>query len=109
MSTDKPSRTEDEYFTKRDREILRQKRQQLEQEADREERHQHFMKCPKCGAGLHPEKFHSVTMDRCSECDGIWLDCGEIDTLVTDAEPGLLGRVFTALAAALREPKSGDR
>ena len=49
MSTDKPSRTEEEYFTKRDIELLQQKRHQLEEEADRTERQQHFMKCPKCG------------------------------------------------------------
>lgn len=109
MSTDKPSRTEEDYFTKRDLELLRQKRHQLKEEADREERQQHFMKCPKCGAGLCHEEFHGVTMDRCTECDGIWLDSGEIDNLTTDTEPGLLGRVFGDLTAALRERKSDNR
>ncbi len=109
MSTDKPSRTEEEYFTKRDLELLQQKRHQLEEEADRTDRQQHFMKCPKCGASLHPEEFHGVTIDRCPECDGFWLDRGEIDNLMTDTKPGLLGRVFGDLTAALRERKSDDR
>jgi hypothetical protein len=109
MSTDKPSRTEEDYFTKRDRELLQKKRHELDEEADREERQQHFMKCPKCGADLQSEEFHSVTIDRCPDCDGIWLDSGEIDSLMTDTEPGLLGRVFGDLTATLRERKSGDR
>jgi Zn-finger nucleic acid-binding protein len=109
MSTDKPSRTEEDYFTKRDLELLQQKRDQLEEKADRSERQQHFMKCPKCGADLHAEEFHGVTIDRCPECNGIWLDSGEIDSLMTDTEPGLLGRVFGDMTAALRERKSDDR
>ena len=108
MSTDKPSRTEEDYFTKRDRELLQNKRHELEEEADREERQQHFMKCPKCGANLQPEEFHGVTIDRCSECNGIWLDSGEIESLMTETEPGLLGRVFGDLTATLRQHKSDD-
>jgi hypothetical protein len=109
MSTDKPSRTEEDYFTKRDLELLQKKRNELEEQANREERQQHFMKCPKCGASLRPEEFHGITVDRCPECNGIWLDSGEIDSLMTDTEPGLLGRVFGDLTATLRERKSGDR
>jgi hypothetical protein len=105
MTSDKPSKTEDEYFTKRDLELLKQKREALEQEASKTERQQHFMKCPKCGADLASEQFHGITIDRCSECDGIWLDAGEIEQLVVDQEPGLLGRVFGDISAALGQRK----
>jgi len=105
MSADKPSKSEAEYFTKRDRELIRQKRQALKTEARETERRQHYQKCCKCGADLVEEEFHGVTIDRCPECNGIWLDAGEIERLMADHEPGLLGRVFGDLTAVLREPK----
>lgn len=105
MSTEKPSRTEEDYFTKRDRELLQQKKEQMEALANQEERRTHYMKCPKCGADLSSENFHGVTIDRCPECDGIWLDGGEINLLMKDDEPGLLGKVFGDLSAALGSRK----
>ncbi len=49
---DKPSRNEEEYFAKRDAELLRQQRASAKQAAAEAERRSHYMKCPKCGYDL---------------------------------------------------------
>lgn len=105
MSTDKPSKTEEEYFTKRDMEILKKKRQEAQTEAEQAERRQHYMKCPKCGADLEQEEFHGVTIERCPDDRGIWLDAGEIERLMDDQAPGLLARVFSGVTASLSQNK----
>jgi len=105
MSTDKPSKTEEEYFTKRDMELLKKKRQQAQTEAEQTERAQHYMKCPKCGADLKQEEFHGVTIERCPEDKGIWLDAGEIERLMDDQAPGLLAKVFSGVTASLSQQK----
>jgi Zn-finger nucleic acid-binding protein len=40
------------------------------------------MKCPKCGADLNTVDYHGVQVDRCPECDGVWFDAGEVESLV---------------------------
>lgn len=39
------------------------------------------MKCPRCDGELKVAKFKGVEIDRCSNCNGIWLDYGELDQL----------------------------
>jgi Zn-finger nucleic acid-binding protein len=39
------------------------------------------MKCPKCGHDLRPEKIETVEIDRCSFCEGFFLDAGEMEQL----------------------------
>ena len=53
MSTDKPSRNEDEYFAQQNAELLRKQREKLEAAALETERKSHYMKCPKDGYDLN--------------------------------------------------------
>jgi Zn-finger nucleic acid-binding protein len=39
------------------------------------------MKCPKCGSDLEEVNYENVMIDRCTDCQGIWLDYGELDIL----------------------------
>ncbi|HEY7585269.1 MAG TPA: zf-TFIIB domain-containing protein, partial [Candidatus Deferrimicrobiaceae bacterium] len=39
----------------------------------------HFMRCPKCGAELIEVDYKTLKVDRCSACDGVWLDAGELE------------------------------
>jgi hypothetical protein len=32
--------------------------------------------CPRCGTPLVPVVYRSIAIDRCSHCQGGWLDCG---------------------------------
>ena len=39
------------------------------------------MRCPKCRADMEPVRHDRVEVDRCSRCNGLWFDAGEIDAL----------------------------
>ena len=91
------SRNEDEYFAKRDAELLKQQRAAAQQASAEAERRTHFMKCPKCGYNLLTHDWLGVQIDQCTNCHGIWFDAGEAESLVRDQDAGLFGRVFTAV------------
>ena len=102
MTTDKPSRNEDEYFVKQDAELLKAQRLRAEAERGEAERRLHYMKCPKDGYDLVTTTQHGVQIENCPHCHGIWLDAGELDQLAREGEPGLLGRVVGDLFTSLR-------
>ncbi len=54
----------------------------------------HFMKCPKCGVDLFEIEFKGVTVDKCAECDGIWLDAGEFDA-ASQMSKGAMDKFFS--------------
>ena len=37
------------------------------------------MKCPKCGHDMKEEKLENVSVDRCTHCEGIFFDAGELE------------------------------
>ena len=39
------------------------------------------MKCPKCGHELAVESLEGVEIDRCTFCEGFFLDAGELEKL----------------------------
>jgi len=42
--------------------------------------------CPRCEAPVLQEVIQDgVSIDRCLRCDGIWLDCGELELLIARA------------------------
>ncbi len=106
MSSDKPSRNEDEYFAKHNAELLKQQRATASAEADAAERQSHFMKCPKCGHDLGTEKVDDVQIDVCAACHGIWLDEGELEQLTQRGDPGMAKKILGDIAAALRLRKA---
>lgn len=102
MSTDKPSRNEDEYFAKRDLEILAQQRAAAKEAEENAERAHYYMRCPKCGAPLQTEEMHGVQVDGCPVCHGLWLDAGEIDGLMQKNDRGMIGRVLNDMVSTFR-------
>lgn len=80
--TDKPSRNEEEYFARQEAELLEQSRAKTQRVTIEQNRKSHYMKCPKCGADLNTVDYHGVQVDRCPECDGVWFDAGEVESLV---------------------------
>jgi len=101
MPWEKPSDEEEEYFHREDQEKIRKLREELDKKRQTQSMDQrkqaHWMKCPKCGSDLEEINYHNVMIDKCPECNGIWLDQGELE-LLAKAEPqatkGLLGRLF---------------
>ena len=80
--SDKPSRNEEEYFARQEAELLEQGRAETQKVVIEKERKSHYMKCPKCGADLNTVDYHGVQVDRCPDCDGVWFDAGEVESLV---------------------------
>lgn len=99
MALDKPSDHEGEYFAKVDAEKRKKLRTQQDtkrkEEAKEKAKNTHWMKCPKCGSDLEEIVKQDVAIDQCTECDGIWLDKGELELLCDTGERGsILGRIF---------------
>jgi hypothetical protein len=83
---DKPSEKEEQWI--KEQEIKRRKK--LDEEAEirgKEEeaaglKELHWMRCPKCGQQLEAFQHHNIALDKCSGCEGVWLDKGELESLV---------------------------
>ena len=41
----------------------------------------HSIECPKCRHGMDEITYGDVTIDRCTNCAGLWFDTGEADQL----------------------------
>lgn len=97
----KPSEKEEEYFARQmfeTKQKVEQEKQQNLAEAERQKAKElHFMKCPKCGMNLVEIDYKSIKVDRCSSCEGIWLDTGELARIVK-LEKGALDRLFRVFA-----------
>src|SRR5687767_10807612 len=98
---EKPSKNEDEYFARREAEILKAGKEAAARAAQDGERRSHFMRCPKCGAHLKTETYQGIEVDRCPECLGIWFDAGEAESVLR-AEPGSFGSIFQALVRGVQ-------
>ena len=105
--TEKPSKNEDEYFARRDAELLRQQRAAAEQAAVDTERKSHYMKCPKCGFDLITGNWDTIQIDQCTNCHGIWFDAGEAESLLRAPGTNVLDRVFGSLIKGVRTRKPG--
>lgn len=87
-----------ELYTRQVFEKLRKleeaKQNGLNAEERREARGLHFMKCPKCGMNLVQIDYRHLQVDKCTACEGIWLDAGELEQ-VTRLEKEVLDRFFS--------------
>ena len=54
----------------------------------------HYMRCPKCGMELIEIEFKGIKIDKCFQCDGIWLDSGEMDAL-SKLEKTMMDKLFS--------------
>ena len=87
---------EDEYFARQEFERRRNALVEQETGAAEEERQRILTiargRCPKCGAELVPVPYRGIELDKCSRCQGVWLDFGELDQVVAE-DKGFLGSV----------------
>jgi Zn-finger nucleic acid-binding protein len=94
----KPGEKEEEYFARE--EFKRKKKEQedlqlkLETEEKKRLKELHYMHCPKCGLDLIEINYKGIAVDKCSSCEGVWLDAGELEA-ISELEKGILDRWFT--------------
>lgn len=94
----KPSEQEEEHFAKmeyeRKKKIEEEKHKSLAAGERKKLQEIHYMRCPKCGMELIEIGYKGIKVDRCSECEGIWLDAGELET-VSKLEKSGLDKLFS--------------
>jgi len=96
----KPSEREAEYIARiefaKKKKIEEEKQKNLAEQAKKSLRELHFMRCPKCGMELIEIDYKDIKVDKCSDCEGIWLDTGELETISRLEKSGLdkLFKVF---------------
>lgn len=93
----KPSDKEEEYFARmefeRRKQIEEEKRLKMEAEEKVRLKEMHYMHCPKCGMNLIEIDYKNIKVDKCSSCQGIWLDAGELES-VSNLEKSTLDKLF---------------
>jgi len=89
----KPSEREEEYFARMELEKLKkieqEKHKKLAEKEKKKLKELHYMNCPKCGMELIEIDYKGIKVDKCSECEGIWLDAGELEAVSKLAKSGL--------------------
>ncbi len=81
----RPSEREEEYVARmeyeRKKKLEHEKHLKLAGEEKKRLKDMHFMRCPKCGMELIEIDYKGIKIDKCSECEGIWLDAGELEAV----------------------------
>ena len=83
---------EDDWFRRNEQQLLeaarvaRLKRHEEREAAEKAEerkrlRELHYMKCPKCGHDMKAQDVAGIEVDRCTFCEGLYLDAGELENL----------------------------
>ncbi len=93
----KPSEKEEEYFARLEFEKRKQAEEEKQKRLAEEEKKRlkalHYMKCPKCGMELIEIDYKNLKVDKCSGCEGIWLDSGEFEA-ISKLEKSSLDKLF---------------
>jgi len=86
----KMKKNEDVFFA---REELEKKKKRMDkqiaklaEDEKKQRKDEHFMHCPKCGYDLVEIKFRDVHIDKCTGCQGVWLDAGELEQVATEED-----------------------
>ena len=89
---------EEEYFARESlakmQKLAAEKHAKLEAEEKERLKQLHWMRCAKCGSELHEVLFRGVSIDKCFNCGGVFLDNGELEK-VAGAESGMVSSVLS--------------
>jgi hypothetical protein len=77
---------EEEYFIRLEFERAKKVEEELKKKMLEDERSSlkelHYMRCPKCGMQLVEIDYKGIKIDKCTVCNGVWLDHGELEAIV---------------------------
>ncbi len=95
----KPTEKEEEYFARQKFDQAKKVEQERQNAIETEERLKlrelHYMRCPKCGMQLVEIDYRGIKIDKCTACDGIWLDAGELE-MVAQLDKSVIDKFFAA-------------
>lgn len=63
-------------------EKIKQKLREEEQKKRKELKELHYLHCPKCGCDMTEIYLEEIKIDKCSFCEGIFFDKGELEELL---------------------------
>jgi len=94
----KPSEKEEEYIARmefeRRKKIEEEKRKKLLAEDKVKLKYLHYMRCPTCGMELIEIDYKNIKVDKCSQCEGVWLDAGELE-VISKMEQSSIEKLFS--------------
>jgi hypothetical protein len=94
----KPSVKEEEYFARIEFECKRKLAEEAQANLQAAEKTKlkelHYMNCPKCGMKLVEIDYKGIAVDKCTGCEGIFLDAGELES-VSKLDQGILSNWFS--------------
>lgn len=94
----KPSEKEEGYFARMEYEkkkkLEEEKYKRLAEGEKKRLKELHYMRCPKCGMELIEIDYKRIKVDKCSECEGVWLDAGELEA-VSRLEKTAVNKLFS--------------
>ncbi len=73
--------------------VEEEKHRKIAEEEKKQLKKLHYMRCPKCGMELSEIDYKGITVDKCFNCDGIWLDAGEFES-IAKLEKGAMNKLF---------------
>ena len=89
----KPSNQEEEYIARMEFEKKKKLEEEKHKDIKKNEKEKlkelHHMRCPKCGMELIEIDYKNIKIDKCSDCEGIWFDAGELETIMQLEKTGL--------------------
>lgn len=89
----KPSEKEEEYFARmefeRKKKLEEEKHKKMAEAEKLKLKELHYMRCPKCGMELIEIDYKGIKVDKCSVCEGVWLDAGELEAVSKLEKSGL--------------------
>lgn len=85
---------EEDWFRQNEATLIEEARRRR-REAERENksaeaetlRQAHWHKCPKCGHDMAVESIAGIAIEKCSSCEGIFFDRGELEELLLKHAP----------------------
>ena len=87
---DRGQALENEYFRRKEQELIEKMRAKLDDENARET----AMQCPRCEGKLVETDFENIKIDVCDSCSGTWFDAGELAQIVEKENDGWFKRFF---------------
>jgi len=94
--------------TKDLRELFKRRRAQAHAEAVEALRANSYI-CPKDGHDMYSEQFHTIIIERCEHCQGIFLDANEVDDVIARDDTSQMGRFLRGFWGVLGRDRKGSQ